>query len=279
VREGLRRDRLAARGVDAQTLAAIDSLRPRIVEFSPKAERGRVSLKDRLPGFIGVAMGLLLWMSVLTGAGMLLNSVIEEKSSRILEVLLTSASVPEIMAGKIVGVAGVTATVLLVWLTLGAVALSVRSPGVAADIGAILLGHGRLAYLAFYFVGGYMMFATLYVTIGAFCETAREAQTLLSPMMIVMSIPLLIITESVSHPGAPLLSVLAWIPLFTPFLMAARMASDPPVWEIAGTGALMFAVTALELWVAIPAFRTGALAAGRLDPRGLLRGFRRVPGR
>ena len=71
-------------------------------------------------------MGMLLWMVVFTGAGMLLNSVIEEKSSRILEVLLTSASVPEIMAGKILGVAAVTATVLGVWLTIGGVGLALR---------------------------------------------------------------------------------------------------------------------------------------------------------
>ena len=81
-------------------------LPPEVATYSPRAEAGRVGLRDRLPGFIGLGMGILLWMVILTGAGILLNSVIEEKSSRILEVLLSSASVAEIMGGKILGVAG-----------------------------------------------------------------------------------------------------------------------------------------------------------------------------
>jgi len=266
-RDAIRRARLRAQGIDARALASIDALSPKIADYSPKAETGRVSLKDRLPGYLGLAMGLLLWMVVLTGAGMLLNSVMEEKSSRILEVLLTSASVPEIMGGKIIGVAAVTATVLTFWMTIGGVTLMARSPGIAGDVGAILLGHGRLLYFGLYFLGGYMMFATLYVTIGAFCETAREAQTLLSPMMMIMTVPLLFMSQAVTHPDAPLLRALTWIPLFTPFMMAARVASDPPAWEIAATALLMFGVTAAELWVAIPAFKTGALAAGRFDLR------------
>jgi ABC-2 type transport system permease protein len=263
----LRRSRLAAHGVDRATLAAIDAQPPHIGDFSPKAGAGQVSLKDRLPGFIGLVSGLLLWMVVLTGAGMLLNSVMEEKSSRILEVLLTSASVPEIMAGKIIGVAAVTATVLTFWMTIGGLALASKWPGEVGDVATILLSQGRLAYFALYFVGGYLMFATLYVTIGAFCETAREAQTLLSPMMMIMTVPLLFMSQAVTHPNAPILAALTWIPLFTPFMMAARVASDPPAWEIAATALLMFGVTAAELWVAIPAFKTGALAAGRFDLR------------
>jgi ABC-2 type transport system permease protein len=266
-RDTLRRLSLQDRGVDAKTLADIDALQPKIADYSPKAETGQVTLKDRLPAYLGLAMGLLLWMVVLTGAGMLLNSVMEEKSSRILEVLLTSASVPEIMFGKIIGVAAVTATVLTFWMAIGGLSLAARSPGIAGDVGAILLGHGRLLYFGLYFLGGYMMFATLYVTIGAFCETAREAQVLLSPMMMIMTVPLLFMGQAVSHPDAPLLRALTWVPLFTPFMMAARVASDPPAWEIAATTLLMFGVTAAELWVAIPAFKTGALAAGRFDIR------------
>lgn len=270
VREIVRRQRLEAQGVAPQALAAIESLQPRVTVFSPKAQNREVSLKDRLPGFAGLGMGLLLWMVVLTGAGMLLNSVMEEKSSRILEVLLTSASAPEIMVGKIVGVAAVTATVLVFWMTIAGVVMVVRSPDIARDVAEILVSHGRWAYFALYFLGGYLMFATLYVTIGAFCETAREAQTLLGPMMILMSVPVMFMSQSVAHPDAPLLKVLAWVPLFTPFMMAARVANDPPVWEILGTGTMMAAVTALEMWVAIPAFRTGALATGRFDPRAFL---------
>jgi ABC-2 type transport system permease protein len=266
VSQAMRRASLAKAGIGAQALASVDALSPRMTDYSAKAG-GKTSQREKVRNFAGVGMGFLLWMVVFTGAGMLLNSVIEEKSSRILEVLLTSASVPQIMGGKILGVACVTATVLGVWLTIGGVALSITAPSIAADLGSVLLAHGMIAYLTLYFIGGYLMFATLYVTVGAFCETTREAQTLLGPMMILLSLPMVFMTQAITHPDSPLLASLSWVPVFTPFMMAARAASDPPLWQVAGTGALMFATTAFELWVAGPAFKSGALSSGRFEIR------------
>ena len=269
VAQAMRRADLAKAGVSAQALAEIDQLSPHLTDYSAVAG-AKASLRETVRGFAGFGMGMLLWMVVFTGAGMLLNSVIEEKSSRILEVLLTSASVPEIMAGKILGVACVTATVLGVWLAIGGAALAIASPEVAGDLVDILLAKGMIAYLALYFVGGYLMFSTLYVTVGAFCETTREAQTLLGPMMILLSLPMIFMSQAITHPDAPVLATLSWIPVFTPFMMAARAASDPPLWQVAGTAFLMFATTAIELWVAGPAFKSGALATGRFEIRTFL---------
>ena len=275
VAAAVKRQSLAAAGVDAGVIAKIDALAPTVTDFSPKAAAGKVSLKDRLPGIAGFSMGMLLWMVVLTGAGMLLNSVIEEKSSRILEVLLTSASATEIMGGKILGVAAVTATVLGFWMTIAGTVLGLRFPTIAGDLAAIFFAKGMWAYFALYFVGGYLMFATLYVTLGAFCESTREAQTLLGPMMILMSVPMIFMSQAITRPDAPLLQMLSWIPPFTPFMMAARVASDPPIWQVAATAAMMFAVTALEVWVAIPAFRSGALATGRFELKTFVRSLAR----
>ena len=209
----------------------------------------------------------------MTGAGILLNSIIEEKQTRILEVLLTSASVPEIIGGKILGAACVTASALTVWALVAGFGFFSRDPQLLVDILGVLTHHGLIFYFALYFVGGYLMYATLFTTIGAFCETPRDAQTLLGPLMIMLTVPIVFMGQSITHPDAPILAILSWIPPFTPFLMAARAASNPPLWQIAGTGALMFAVTALELWVAGRAFRTGALASGRFDLRLLFAGI------
>jgi ABC-2 type transport system permease protein len=263
----LRREGLEKAGLKPGALEAIDQLSPDVATYSPRAQSGRVSLRDQLPGFIGLGMGILLWMVVLTGAGILLNSVIEEKSSRILEVLLSSASAPEIMGGKILGVAAVTATVLGVWLTIGAVILISTQPQLAGELVSAMLARGLLFYFAFYFLAGYLMYATLFVTVGAFCETTREAQTLLGPMMILLSVPMVFLSQSIAHPDAPLLQALSWVPPFTPFLMAARAASGPPVWQVVGTGVLLIAVTALEVVIAGRAFRAGALASGRFEAR------------
>jgi ABC-2 type transport system permease protein len=262
VAEVLRHEGLEKAGLDSAALSAIERLAPDVTTYSPRAQAGRVGLRDQLPGFIGLGMGILLWMVILTGAGMLLNSLIEEKTSRILDVLLSSVSVPEIMGGKILGVAGVASTVLGVWLAIGGALLVALQPHLAGDVVGALMERGLLFYFAFYFIAGYLMYATLFITVGAFCETTREAQTLLGPMMILLSVPMVFLTQTIAHPDAPLLQILSWVPLFTPFLMAARVASDPPLWQVLGTGAVLVVVIGVELLVAGRAFRAGALSSG-----------------
>jgi ABC-2 type transport system permease protein len=260
-----RNARLAHSGLSPAAIAALEGESPAVTQFSPQSRAGKVSLRDRLPSVAGFAMGIVLWSLILTGAGILLNSVIEEKQNRILEVLLTSASAPEIMGGKILGAAGVTATALAVWVAVAGLIFGGRNPEIVAQVADLFIQHGLIFYFVLYFVGGYLMYATLFTTIGAFCETPREAQTLLGPLMILLTIPLVFMGQAVTRPDAPLLQALSWFPPFTPFLMAARAASHPPLWQIAGTTAVMFATTAVELWIAGRAFRTGALASGRFD--------------
>ncbi|HEX6859528.1 MAG TPA: ABC transporter permease [Caulobacteraceae bacterium] len=276
VTQAMRGERLKEAGLSAADIAALDGLEARVTAYSPKAAAGTVSLRDRLPGIVGFALGMLLWSVVFTGAGILLNSVIEEKSSRILEVLLSSASPPEIMFGKILGAAGVTATVLAVWVGLGGTFMALANPGVAADVASVLIGKGLVFYFAFYLVGGYLMYASLFIAVGAFCETTREAQTLLGPVMIVLTIPLVFMSHAIRRPDAPLLEALSWVPPFTPFLMTARAASEPPMWQVIGTGLLMLAMTALVIWLAGRAFRAGALSTGRVNLGGFIARVRRA---
>jgi ABC-2 type transport system permease protein len=271
--DATREAQLVREGLSKAQIAALDANQPSVTQYSPKSEAGRVSMQDRLPSIAGFGMGIVLWSLILTGAGILLNSVIEEKQNRILEVLLTSASAPEIMAGKILGAAGVTATALLVWITIASTVFGSQHPEIITAVAALLIGKGLALYFLIYFVGGYLMYAALFTTIGAFCETPREAQTLLGPLMILLTIPLVFMGQAVTRPDSPLLQTLSWIPPFTPFLMAARAASGPPLWQVIGTAGLMFATTALELWVAGRAFRTGALSSGRFDVKLLLAGI------
>lgn len=272
--DAVRQRRLEADGLAPSLVAEAEAYQPPVTQFSPKSEsKARVSARDDLPAIVGLAMGFVLYALTLTGAGILLNSVIEEKSTRILEVLLTSASPPEIIAGKILGAAAVTASALVVWATAAAFMVSGRDPRLLGEVAGVLAHRGLLLYFALYFVGGYLMYATLFTTIGAFCETTREAQTLLGPLMILLTVPIVFMGQAISHPDLPLLRALSWIPPFTPFLMAARASSGPPLWEIVGTTTLMFAVTGVEVWIAGRAFRTGALASGRFDFKLLVAGI------
>lgn len=267
----MRDRRLSALGVPAEALEAAQALSPKVTSFSPRAEGGgQVALRDRLPGIVGFAAAFLLWSMILTGAGILLNSVIEEKSNRVLEVLLASASASEIMFGKILGVAGVTLTVMAVWASVGGTALTLAQPALAADIGAVLFGKGLVFYFGFYLIGGYLLYAAIFIAVGAFCETTREAQTLLGPVMALLTIPIIFMTQAIRRPDSPLLEALSWVPPFTPFLMTARAASQPPLWQVLGTGALMLATVGVVVWLAGRAFRVGALSTGKVDLEGLI---------
>lgn len=267
-----------AAGVDPGVVEAAETFKPDIVALSPaSATGGEVSFRDRLPGIIGLASGFLLWSLVITGASILLNSVMEEKSNKILEVLLSSASATEILTGKVLGVAFLTLTVLLVWGGIGAAGLVTAAPDQAANVAAILMDGGMIFYFLAYAVGGYLMYAVLFAAIGAFCETPRDAQTLMGPIMMILVVPVLVMQMALVSPDAPAIRILSWVPFFTPFLMSARAPSDPPMIEVFGTMAGMFATALLMVWIAGRAFRAGALSDVKLSWKafvGAVRGGR-----
>jgi ABC-2 type transport system permease protein len=253
-------------GIDAAVVAAADDYVPKVTVFSPRSVSGaEVSMRDQIPVFVGLGAGFLLWSLVLTGASILLNSVMEEKSNKILEVLLSSASPTEILAGKVLGVALLTLTVLVAWGGLGGVGLVMAAPDVARDVGAALLQGGLIFYFLAYMVGGYLMYAVLFAAIGAFCETPRDAQTLMGPIMMVLVVPIIVMQLALRTPDAPVVQILSWVPFFTPFLMSARAPSDPSLLEVIGTMVGMFAFAALMVWVAGRAFRAGALSDVKLS--------------
>jgi ABC-2 type transport system permease protein len=152
LRDELRRERLRSAGVAPEVLTQIEAISPRVRVLSPKAREGggEVSLRDRLPAIVGFALGLVLWSAVLTGASILLNSVMEEKSNRVLEILAASATTLELMGGKILGVAALALTLLGVWGALGFASLITGAPGLAEDLSSVLIGEGFLLYFALY---------------------------------------------------------------------------------------------------------------------------------
>jgi ABC-2 type transport system permease protein len=270
MREVVRRERLAAAGLSPTLLQEIENLQPEIRELSPKAASGEVSMRDRLPTVVGFALGIGLFLVIFAGAGLLFNSVMEEKSSRVLEILAGSASTTEIMGGKILGVAALTATMMVTWAALGGFALIQGAPGMAANVGDVLFGRGLLLYFGLYAILGYVMYAAIFAGIGAFCDSPREAQTLLTPVILLATVPILFMTLAIRDPGSPLLQVLSWIPPFTPFLMLARAGSEVPVWEIVGTLLLMLVTTAVVVQLSGRAFKAGAISSGPVNWKGML---------
>ncbi len=269
LKDANRREAFEQAGIDAAVVEETGRFNPDITALSPKsATGGEVSFRDRLPMIIGLVSGFLLWSLVITGASILLNSVMEEKANKILEVLLSSASATEILTGKVLGVAMLTGTVMLVWGGIGAFGLLAANAATAAMVGEVLLDGGMLGYFIAYAVGGYLMYAVLFAAIGAFCETPRDAQTLMGPIMMVLTVPIFVMIMAAQTPDSPVVQILSWIPFFTPFLMSARAPSEPPMIEVVGTMAGMFAFALLMVWIAGRAFRAGALSDVKLSWRG-----------
>lgn len=253
-------------GIDAAVVEETETFRPDVTAFSPKsASGGEVSFRDRLPQIMGLAGGFLLWSLIITGASILLNSVMEEKANKILEVLLSSASTTEILAGKVLGVALLTLTVLAAWGGIGAAGMVGFLPDYAGMAGDVLLNGGMLGWFVAFMVGGYLMYAVLFAAIGAFCETPRDAQTLMGPIMMVLVIPMITMQMALNAPHAPVIKIMSMIPFFTPFVMMARLPASPPMIELVGSIIGMFAFALLMIWLSGRAFRAGALSDVKLS--------------
>ena len=276
----MRAARLHAAGLDPAVVRDIDRAQPAVRDFTPTSAAaagsgGEVSLRDRMPGIAGFGLAFMLWGLIMTGAGMLLNSVIEEKANRVLEVLLSSADTAEILGGKILGVAALSGTVMLSWGALALAGVAHFAPDVVGQLAASLFSGGLIVWFLLYFVFGYLMYASLFAAIGSFCETSREAQTLLGPVMIFLTLPMVFLSLAIRRPDSPMIQALSWFPPFTPFLMTARASSGPPLIEMLGTLALVAGVAVGVVWLSARAFRAGALSTVKLDPRaGLVALFR-----
>jgi ABC-2 type transport system permease protein len=282
MRELMRREALDAAGVPLEAVTRANALEPRLTELNPEreTESAEVTLADRLPIFIGIALGFSLWIVVFSVVNVLLTSVIEEKGGKILESLLASARYHEILTGKLLGVAGVSATLLAVWgsfAVFGLIVVARSGAPLPTEALSTLLDPGLLIPFAGYFVLGYLMYGSIFLAVGSLCESIQEAQTLMTPMIFVLMIPMLMLPVVIRAPDAPIVQILSWVPLYTPFLMMLRLPTEPPLYEIVGTSVVLFGATVLILWAAGGVFRAGVI--GRAGPDSLKKLVGRLVGR
>jgi ABC-2 type transport system permease protein len=265
MRLAMQREALGAQGLDpaeADRLAAFD---PSIVQFDPRpsAGSGQITLRQRAPLYAAIALAFVLWSVVFSVANMLLSGVIEEKSNKILDTLLTSVTPLELLFGKLLGVAAVSATLFLFWGALGGGLLSMA----AARMGDSMLGQVASAFLeprliaafGIGFVAGYLMYGAIFLALGSLCDSIQEAQTLMGPVALVLAMPMLLIGPAMDNPNAPIIEAASWIPLFTPFLLLIRAPAGLGWGEIAGMGALMAVSVVVLLLVAARVFQAGVV--------------------
>lgn len=248
--------RLAGRSLDAaaiRPLMVVERGRSEIVTRSGTSGKNEVA-RQLLP----VAFMILIVVSVMAGGQQLMTSTIEEKSSRVVEVLLAAVSPHELMAGKILGQMAVGALMLGIYggvMILAVLAFSMMG----------LVSWSMLAWLFVFFVLSSLTIASLMAAIGAAVNEMREAQSLLTPVMLVIMLPMMFMGPIISDPNATMATIMSLTPPMSPFVMIVRLSSatPPPDWQVWLAVGLNAIAALVAVWLAGKVFRIGLLMTGK----------------
>jgi ABC-2 type transport system permease protein len=256
LRQALTTVRLRSTGIDAEVVtAATRVIRPRTVVVSPDGKQQRGQALNRMLPFI---MGILLMMFVMMGGQALMTSTIEEKGSRVVEVLLAAVSPLELMWGKLLGQLGVGLIAMAMYVGLGVVALLY-----SAMFG--LIDPMLLVYLLVFFLITYLVFGALMLAIGAAVNQAADAQSLLGPIMLLLMLSYALTPVVGRNPDAPIAVISSFIPPINAFAMLARLASSspPPVWQVLLSMLVGILGACAAVWFAAKVYRVGLLMHGK----------------
>jgi|HubBroStandDraft_2_1064218.scaffolds.fasta_scaffold09418_4 ABC-2 type transport system permease protein len=210
-----------------------------------------------------VVMVMLLYMAVLLYGISVMRSVLEEKTSRILEVLLSSASSTQLMAGKLLGVGAVGLTQILVWVVLAGV-FALPAMAMQPSFRELQIPLGVLFAFALFFLLGYLLYSTIYATIGAITTTEQEGQQLQFLVVIPLVLSVFMLGPVVRNPDAPAMVWMSMVPFFAPVLMYARIVvQTPPLWQIALSLLLLIATIAGIMILCARIYRIGILIYGK----------------
>jgi len=267
LRRAVEQERIARSGVDAALIERLASVpEPSATRISPKGAEAEEHTEIRL--IIPGAFMLLLWISIFTSANYLLTTTIEEKSNKVMEVLLAAVSPMQLLCGKIAGYSMVSVVMLVMYGGLGLAGLSA-----AAMLDLVPMMH--IVYLAIYFVMAYVMVSAMMAAVGSAVSDLREAQSLVTPVMMVLIIPLMLWAPIIDNPNGMLAMVTGFIPPAIPFVMILRLTAttEPiPLWQTGLSIVWGFACAWGMLWLAARIFRVGVLMQGKPPtPRELIR--------
>ena len=256
LKESIVAARLQLAGVDAGAIKGLTEVK-RAKSKTVTAE-GERTTNETLNALLPAAFMALILISVLTSGQYLLTSTVEEKSTRVVEVLLSALSPMELMTGKILGQMGVGLLVLILYAGLGVIALISF-----ATVG--LLDPMMIVFLFIFYLLAYFTIAALMAAIGSAVNEMREAQALMTPVMIFLMIPWMLWLPITREPNSALSLALSFIPPISNFVMLLRMtsAAPPPMWQAAVAIVIGMVGVYASIWFASKVFRVGLLAFGK----------------
>ncbi len=253
--------RLATSDLKDQSDRIRKLLRQPIAEVKAVNLTGETKSIGDLAMLMPMAFMLLLWISTFTAGQYLLTTTIEEKSSRVMEVLLSAVSPVQLMTGKIIGQMGVGLTLLGVYAGIGAGSLAVFKL-------MHLIDWTNIALLVVFFMIAFFLIASLMAAIGSAVTDLREAQSLMTPVMLVLMIPLMLWMPISRNPNGAFATTCSFLPPISPFVMVIRIpaaaGSVPvPIWQIALSIAVGIVSVVIAVWAAAKIFRVGVLMYGK----------------
>ena len=247
--------RLLSHGFDPSVINRLTSnvqLRPVKIESSGNEKEASFEMIY----FSSVIFLMLLFMMILFSGGLLIRSVVEEKSNRIMEILLSSCTPDELLTGKILGLGMLGLFQIFVWAVIALVLLGGRyiPMYVFNDIGLSML----------YFVLGYLFYTAIFVGVGSVVTTEQEAQHFTGYLSIVLILPLVISLKVIQSPDILLVKILSFIPFTSPPIMLLRIkVMTPPVWEIILSTLILIFSIYLTIIITSRIFRIGILSYGK----------------
>lgn len=292
LQKSIRKYKISALNLDAKELESLDtkvSINPEPIDES-KADVS--AMAAGVGAAIGGVMGFIMYMAVFIYGNMVMRSVMEEKTSRIVEVMISSVKPFQLMMGKIIGVGGVGLTQLIIWAILipiismvvqgifgfdvdssaemSAAASQIDPDDLQGWIEQIWVEILALNWWAifplflFYFLGGYFLYASLFAAVGsAIGDDLGEGQSLTLPITIPVILALYIMMVVVRTPQSSLATWSSIFPFFSPIVMPSRLAFNPPMWEVIVSMLVLVVTSLFFVWLSARIYRIGILMYGK----------------
>ena len=255
--------RLKKEGLDPERISQfIQRVRLRPIKVTKKGEE-----EDTMGTFwVSYFLALIIYMAIFIYGSVIMRGVIEEKSSRVIEVILSSMRPFQLMLGKILGIGAVGLTQFSIWAVFGLAATSYSKSFIpaGAEISLVSIPTHVFIYFVVFFILGYFLYATFYAAVGSMVNSEKEAQQLVMPITMFLILPLLLLIFVIRSPDSALSVFLSLFPLFAPIIMMLRISVLlPPFVQIGASIVLLILTVLLMTWLAAKIYRVGVLMYGK----------------
>jgi len=223
-----------------------------------------VNQSDTVPFIVASVLALMLWLTVFSGAYMLLTSMLEEKLNKLLEMMLATTRFSEIILGKLLGVAALTLSMMAPYILVGIIGVvGYVAFGPDQDVvkGLVSAFDAKMIiFLIIYLILGYVLYGAFFIALGSLSSSMQDAQTLTTPILFILMACAAVIPLGMSDPDSPLLRIATFIPFSAPFASIVRLPSDPPLWELLLSTAFLTLLCIGTIAMAGRIFRFGVLS-------------------